>query len=376
MKILIIDIDITLKGGVARVVSNLANSLSKTHKVDILSIYKKNELFFEVDKKTNIYFLNNKEQTYISKDIYRKYKSNVFLYLLFKLKFQYKYFYERMQIYFQNKKIKQFYSKYDVIINNNYFLFNQKNFKKNKTIQIMHGNFIYYSKDLLKKLKYFETLVILSNKQINEWKKYHKNIQVIPNFIPFISEKTSNYKQKNILSIGRMTSNDEKGFLRLIEIWNLIQKNKKYKDWTLTIVGEGELKNTIEEKIKENKLENIILKPFTKEIEKEYLNASIYVMTSKWEGFPMVLLEASSYALPVIAFDINTGPSELIENEKSGFLIEDGNLKSFADKLEILMDDENLRKTMGLNAKKKVKKEFSKEIIMGKWLKLFKNIYN
>ncbi|MBF7047130.1 hypothetical protein IY804_03430, partial [Campylobacter volucris] len=65
MKILIIDIDITLKGGVARVVSNLANSLSKTHQVDILSIYKKDELFFEVDKKTNIYFLNDKEQTYI-----------------------------------------------------------------------------------------------------------------------------------------------------------------------------------------------------------------------------------------------------------------------------------------------------------------------
>lgn len=375
MKILIIDIDITLKGGVARVVSNLANSLSKTHKVDILSIYKKNELFFEVDKKTNIYFLNDKEQTYISKDMYRKYKSNVFLYLLFKLKFKYKYFYERMQIYFQNKKIKQFALKYDLIINNNYFLFNQKIFKKNKTIQIMHGNFIYYLKDLLKKLKYFDTLVILSNKQINEWKKHHKNIQVIPNFIPFISEKTSDYKQKNILSIGRMTSNDEKGFLRLIEIWNSIQKNKKYKDWTLTIVGEGELKNTIEEKIKENNLENsIILKSFTKEIEKEYLNASIYVMASRWEGFPMVLLEASSYALPIIAFDINTGPSELIKNEKSGFLIEDGNLKSFADKLEILMDDENLRKTMGGGAKNIVKTKFSKEVIMGKWEELLKNM--
>lgn len=225
-----------------------------------------------------------------------------------------------MQIYFQNKKIKQFSLKYDVIINNNYFLFDPKNFEKTKTIQIMHGNFIYYSKDLLKELQYFDTLVILSNKQINEWRKYHKNIQVMPNFIPFISEKTSNHKQKNILSIGRMTSNDEKGFLRLIEIWNLIQKNKKYKDWTLTIVGEGDLKNTIEEKIKENNLENsIILKSFTKEIEKEYLNASIYVMASRWEGFPMVLLEASSYALPIIAFDINTGPSELIENEKSGF---------------------------------------------------------
>lgn len=108
-----------------------------------------------------------------------------------------------------------------------------------------------------------------------------------------------------------MTSNDEKGFLRLIEIWKMVQKDKKYQNWTLTIVGEGELKNTIKEKIKENKLENIILKPFTKEIEKEYLNASIYVMTSKWEGFGMVLIESANYQFPSIAFDINTGPSDI-----------------------------------------------------------------
>ncbi|ECL4970804.1 glycosyltransferase family 4 protein, partial [Campylobacter lari] len=363
MKILIMDIDITLKGGVARVISNLANALSNTHQVDILSVYKKNELFFEIDKEINVYFLNDKEQKYTSKDIYRKYKYNVLLYLLFKLKFKYKYFYERMQIYFQNKKIKQFSLKYDVVINNNYFLFNQKKFEKVKTIQIMHGNFIYYSKDLLKNLKYCNTLVILSNKQINEWKKYHKNIQIIPNFITSILKKSNDYKQKNVLSIGRFELNDEKGFLRLIKIWNLVQKNKKYQGWTLTIVGEGDLKNTIEEKIKENNLENsIILKPFTKEIEKEYLNASVYVMCSHYEGFPMVLIEASSYALPIISFDINTGPSDIIENEKSGFLIEDGNLKSFVDKLEILMDDENLRKTMGGSAKDIVKTKFSKEV--------------
>ncbi|EHU8413221.1 glycosyltransferase family 4 protein, partial [Campylobacter jejuni] len=75
MKILIIDIDITLKGGVARVVSNLANSLPKTYQIDILSIYKKNELFFEINKEVNIYFLNNKKYEYISKNIYRKYKN-------------------------------------------------------------------------------------------------------------------------------------------------------------------------------------------------------------------------------------------------------------------------------------------------------------
>ncbi|EIA4420526.1 glycosyltransferase, partial [Campylobacter jejuni] len=231
-----------------------------------------------------------------------------------------------------------------------------------------HGNFIYYSKDLLKKIKYFKTLVILSDKQIDKWEKYHKNIHIIPNFLPFIPKKISDYKQKNILSIGRFEINDEKGFLRLIEIWNLVQKDKKYKDWTLTIIGEGELKDTIKEKIKENRLENsIILKSFTKEIEKEYLNASIYVMCSYFEGFPMVLLEASSYALPLIAFNINTGPSDIIENEKNGFLISDGKLDDFVKKLCILMNNENLRETMGYHAKNIIKSKFNKEVIMKKW---------
>ncbi|EIA5253577.1 hypothetical protein K7L93_001829, partial [Campylobacter jejuni] len=107
MKILIIDIDITLKGGVARVVSNLANSLPKTYQIDILSIYKKNELFFEINKEVNIYFLNNKKYEYISKNIYRKYKNNILIYLLFKLKFKYKKIFEATRLYFQNKKIQK-----------------------------------------------------------------------------------------------------------------------------------------------------------------------------------------------------------------------------------------------------------------------------
>ncbi|EAK9857687.1 glycosyltransferase family 4 protein [Campylobacter lari] len=374
MKILIIDIDITLRGGVARVVSNLANSLSESHQVDILSIYKKNELFFMINKKINVYFFNNKKYEYIDKDIYRKYKNSVLMYLLFKLKFKYKYCCEIIKIYIQNKKIKQIVSEYDIIINNNYFLFNKTIIKNSKSIQIMHGNFVYYSNDLLQKLKYFDTLVILSGKQINDWKKYHKNLQVIPNFIPFVLEKVSNCMQKNILSIGRFENNDEKGFLRLIDIWEIIQKNEKYKDWTLTIVGEGENKINIEQKIKNKNLKNIILKPFTKEIEKEYLNASIYVMCSYYEGFPMVLIESANYGLPSIAFDINTGPSDIIENEKSGFLIEDNNLNEFANKLCILMNDENLRKTYGENAKNIVKSKFSKEVIMKKWEGLLKNI--
>lgn len=93
-------------------------------------------------------------------------------------------------------------------------------------------------------------------------------------------------------------------------------------------------------------------------------------MTSHWEGFGMVLIESASYQIPSIAFDINTGPSDIIDNEKSGFLIKNGDLNEFANKLCFLMDSESLRKEFGKNAKTKVKGNFSKEKVMKQWNKI------
>lgn len=169
-----------------------------------------------------------------------------------------------------------------------------------------------------------------------------------------------------------MSANDEKRFLNLIEIWEIIQKEEKYQDWKLHIVGDGDFKEILMNKIAQKNLQDsIILKPFTKEIDKEYLSASIYALTSRAEGLPTVLLEATSFGLPCIAFDILTGPSDIIEDCKSGFLIKDDDLQDFAKKLKILIDDEELRKKMGRIAKQISKEKFSKEAIMQQWLDLF-----
>lgn len=235
-------------------------------------------------------------------------------------------------------------------------------------ISVIHGTFdLYRYKDIIRN-KYMDKIILLTDKE--KLKFNFSNISIIPHFTN-ITRKTTNHSQKNILSVGRFVKNDIKGFLRLVDIWDIVQKNKKYNDWTLTIIGEGENKINIERKIKSKNLKNIILKSFTKNIEKEYLSASIYTMCSYREGFGMVLIESASYGLPSLAFDINNGPSDIIKNEKSGFLISDGDLDEFANKLCILMDDVNLRKIMGLNAKEKVKKEFGKEVIMEKWKQVF-----
>lgn len=123
--------------------------------------------------------------------------------------------------------------------------------------------------------------------------------------------------------------------------------------WSLVIVGSGKLKEQIKSKIKAKNLsDSIILKPFTKDIESQYLSASIYAMASHFEGFGMVLAEASSYALPCIAFDIATGPSDIIESNVSGYLIKDNDINSYTKRLLELMSNESKRKAMGKKAKR------------------------
>ncbi|MBZ7959009.1 glycosyltransferase family 4 protein [Campylobacter molothri] len=347
MNILLLIGDITIGGGAERVVVNLANAfLEYGHKVKILSFYRENKnIAYEINKNIQVDFLNLKSQKQMKKNLF------------------YKTFYKYYESYLLKRKYKDF----DIMIYNNCPQFP---FFKNKSTKYIHFVHLHFKK-YRNKNNYFDTLVVLSNKQIHLWKQHHKNVFTIPNFLPFISSKFSNLSQKNILSIGRMTNEDQKGFLRLIEIWEIVQKNDIYRDWTLTLVGDGDLKEKIKTLIKEKNLENsILLKPFTKEIEKEYLKASIYAMTSHWEGFGMVLIESANYQIPSIAFDINTGPSDIIDNEKSGFLIKDGDLNEFANKLCFLMDSESLRKEFGKNAKTKVEENFSKEKVMKQWNKI------
>jgi glycosyltransferase involved in cell wall biosynthesis len=255
---------------------------------------------------------------------------------------------------------------FDFIWNN--FLGDDRN-----VIKVVHGNFDTYK---YTNLKYKNILLISAHDRDKFQAKYpNSNFYIIPNFIPNISNLNTNYSQKVVLSMGRMANIDQKGFLRLMDIWKLIQDSSEFKDWKLHIVGDGELKEKIENKIKDLNLTNsIILKPFTKDVESEYLSASIYAMTSHFEGLPMVLIEAQSYALPTISFDIATGPSDIIEDEKSGYLIEDNNLNEYANKLKTLMQDENLRAKMGAKSKEIVKSKFSKEVVMKQWMELFERL--
>lgn len=349
MKILLINYDMTVYGGTERVVVNLANSLAKeNHNVAILSVYKKTSLLpFSLHKNVSLFFLHqNTEILFKSKKItaIKNLINNIIA----------------------NKIISRW-GGVDVVLSNDYqSIIPKLKLKNTRYIKIIHGNFDTYKG--CNNLSYFNDIVILTDKELKQWKMRHQNIHIIHNFLPYIPSQKTECKQKNILSVGRFTPGDIKGFLRLIEIWKIIQNDLKYKEWSLTLVGEGEGKGAIQAKIQNNNLENSIhIKPFTQEIDKEYLNASIYLMCSHCEGFPMVLLEALSFGLPLIAFDIKTGPSDIIENEKNGYLIPNNDIISFAKKTQALMDNENLRIQMGEKSKQKAIDEFSEKVVISKW---------
>lgn len=333
-------------GGTQRVVSNLANAFCEYYEVELLSIYQTNETpAFPLNHKVKLNFLHHKERGMVRGK-----------------------FYKLIDKFYESYLLKKRYQNCIIIYNNmpHYPIFKNKN---THYLYILHER----QKKFRTKYKYYDALIAINLEQKALLEKHHKNVIYIPNFLPKMPDAITNHQQKVVLFLGRFSK--EKGGFRLIDIWKKVQEDGEFKDWKLIIVGEGVQKEQIEDKIKALHLStSIIIKPFTKEVEKEYLSASIYAMTSHKEGFGMVLIESASYALPSVAFDITSGPSDIIENEKSGFLIEDGNLQEFAKKLQLLMRDENLRKTMGENAKIHTKKHFSKELVLQKWQDLFHSL--
>lgn len=163
--------------------------------------------------------------------------------------------------------------------------------------------------------KKLDALVVLTQHDADNWKEVKKAC-VIPNFLPFSPEKGSSCLEKRIISIGRYS--EQKGYDRLIEAW--IKVNRKHPDWHICIYGEGQDRNSLQELIEKHHIENSFsLCPPTKSIQEKYLESSIYVMSSRFEGLPMALLEAMACGVPCISFDCPYGPAEIITPEKTEY---------------------------------------------------------
>lgn len=194
----------------------------------------------------------------------------------------------------------------------------------------------------------------------------------IYNPIRFKCEKKSNVnKNKKLVTIARF--GEEKRIELMIDMVDDIFKNKEYKDWKLEIYGFGGIEEKIKKHIKSKHNSQIIFKGKTDSPKDVLLTSSIYLCTSKFEGFSLSIIEAYECGIPVIAFNFGESVYEAIEDKKTGYIIENDNVDEYKEKLKEMMLDENLLEKLSINSKEKAK-EFQIENLIKNWIKLFKKI--
>lgn len=228
---------------------------------------------------------------------------------------------------------------------------------------------------IMSSLRNVYCVVTLTKSDVSYWKKYVSRVEIIPNMLTISPIMVKDYSIKRVISAGRYMT--EKGFDRLIEAWHLIkfmQKDHgKTEEWELYIYGDGD-RTPYQELVNKYGLEDTVhLEPATDNIAERFSECSLYVLSSRYEGFGLVLTEAMSCGLPCISFNCPYGPREIINDGKDGILVDDSNIKGLAKAMERLMEDVSLRKTMGKEAIINVSR-YDVDSIMSIWINLFNNI--
>ncbi len=215
----------------------------------------------------------------------------------------------------------------------------------------------------------FDEVVVLNPLEKDLWKPV-REVRVINNAVQYYPEEDNPLTAKSAIYVGR--AEYEKAPDRLIEVWRQVAEH--HPDWTLRMFCTGAMLDELKQKVSDYGLQNqILFMPPTKDMEHEYMISSLCMLTSRFEGFSLVLQEAMGCGLPCVAFNCPSGPRYIISNQEDGFLIPDGDIDAFAQKVCLLMDDADLRRQMGIKAKQNMAR-FSKEHIMGQWRDLFEHL--
>ena len=215
----------------------------------------------------------------------------------------------------------------------------------------------------------FDRFVVLTQEDKEMWGEM-PGIRVIPNAANFIAEKYSDCTAKRVIAVGRLDY--QKSFDRLIQVWEKVHQQMPY--WRLDIFGQGEWKEMLQGMIDERGFQDTVrLNDPTRNIGKEYSESSMLVMSSHYEGFPMVMIEAMACGLPAVCFDFKCGPRDIIVEGENGLIVPDGDIEALAEAMVRLMKDDELRKRMGENARKVVEK-YSEDRVMGLWVNLYEEI--
>jgi glycosyltransferase involved in cell wall biosynthesis len=368
-------------GGTERIISNKMNYLAeKGYEITLITTEQgKHPLSFELDKKINIYDLNTRFFTLQKYGIAKRVFEN------FKLRKRFKKSLDSIvkenapdiiccTTYSTNVLdiISTISKKYKAksIIESHVSMYSLLNFYDNSRKNIMFYIKIFFTKMNLRNIKKYDILVVLTKGDAIAWSKYKKAI-IIPNFVNSTNEPIpfKRKTQKRIISVGRLEF--QKGYDLLFQaIPHLLYD----RGWRLDIFGNGPDKEKLCLLIDELGLNEIIKinKP-SHHIYNEYKNSDFLILSSRYEGFGLVLTEAMSNGIPCVSFDCEYGPSEIINDGKNGLLAKNGNIIDLANKIDWMISHEKERLEMGRQAFEDAKC-FNVDKIMNRWIKLFCNI--
>ena len=199
---------------------------------------------------------------------------------------------------------------------------------------------------MIQQTKKLDQLVVLTKEDEEKLKLTHQNVTQIYNFSPLAPTVKAPLNQKKIVAVGKL--DPQKGFDLLIEACRFI---KNWDGWILEIYGQGPDEEQLRSKISFYELEkHIFLKGVTRKVEEVYHSASFYVLSSRFEGFPMVLLEAISFGLPIVSYNCPYGPSDVISSNENGLLVEDQNVQKLADAILKLASSPDLLQKFSQNS--------------------------
>lgn len=226
-----------------------------------------------------------------------------------------------------------------------------------------------WMRNLVGKLRQLDRLVVLTEKDREAWTEL-TNVEVIPDPLPFLPTSTSPLTTKRIVAVARYSH--EKGIDLLLEAWAKVEK--QHPEWCLDIYGDGD-SAPYRQQMQQLGIDEsrCALNGRTNNVEQAYCQSSIFVLSSRFEGFGMVIIEAMACGLPVVAFDCPWGPRSIISDGKDGLLAENGNTGDLAQKLSMLMSDASLRSSLAQNAMASVA-QYNIERIAERWRQLFDNI--
>lgn len=225
------------------------------------------------------------------------------------------------------------------------------------------------SRNDLRVVSKFDKFVVLTEEDKGYWGELD-NITAIPNARSFEVEKPAELNEKKVIAVGRYCY--QKALDKLIQAWGIVCR--EIADWKLHLVGDGEDRAQLQKQISELGLtERVVLGRAETDMKSVYLNSSVLALSSRYEGLPMVLLEAQAAGLPIVSFECKCGPKDVLTDGVDGILVKEGNVEGMAQGLLKLIKDETLRKQMGIAAYKNSER-FSEEKVMANWVELFNEV--